>query len=136
MTTPTSSRQETKVLEKELIMKMERVLAFVESAKEEEKSCFTFKFVGPVPDIEAEKILADLATKRRGACHHDKNKGVPPLKAKCRIVVQGHQDPDLQSISRQAPTRSTHKSFTPAHIRWVPRTHELADVLTKTSSFA
>ena len=108
------SRQESKALEKELpwreIMKMdeESIAAFVESAKEEERSWMSFKSVEPVPTKEAEKILADPATKRRvmptRACYRDKNKGVPPLKAKCRVVVQGHQDPDLRSISRQAPT--------------------------------
>ncbi|CAJ1329046.1 unnamed protein product, partial [Effrenium voratum] len=98
-------------LEKELpwreIMKMDEESS-VESAKEEERSWMSFKSVEPVPTKEAEKILADPATKRRvmptRACYRDKNKGVPPLKAKCRVVVQGHQDPDLRSISRQAPT--------------------------------
>ncbi|CAJ1329503.1 unnamed protein product, partial [Effrenium voratum] len=107
------SRQESKALEKELpwreIMKMdeESIAAFVESAKEEERSWMSFKSVEPVPTKEAEKILADPATKRRvmpTRAYRDKNKGVPPLKAKCRVVVQGHQDPDLRSISRQAPT--------------------------------
>ena len=36
--------------------------------------------------------------------YRDKNRGVPPLKPKCRTVVLGCLDPDLKLLDRTAPT--------------------------------
>ena len=40
------------------------------------------------------------------AVYRDKSKGVAPLRAKCRVVIRGNQDPDLRSITGNAPTPS------------------------------
>lgn len=38
------------------------------------------------------------------AASRDKNKGIPPIKAKCRVVAIGCGDPDLHEISRECIT--------------------------------
>ena len=55
-----------------------------------------------------QEIMSNPELKKRvinsRGCYRDKNKGVPPLNAKARIVAQGNQDPDLRSLTRQSPT--------------------------------
>ena len=41
---------------------------------------------------------------RARAAYRDKSKGVPPLRAKCRVVALGHCDPDLHELSRESAT--------------------------------
>ena len=40
------------------------------------------------------------------AAYRDKNRGVPPLRPKCRVVIIGCGDPDLKQLSRDSPTPS------------------------------
>ena len=68
---------------------------------------------GPVvalTDQEAKEIMNDPQKWKRimrsRSCYRDKNVGVPPLKAKARVVALGHTDPDLSLISRDSPTPS------------------------------
>ena len=108
------TRQEKKQIEKELsfhdILSQsdEYIQKFIESAQKEETSFLEWKSLKPVPPEETKRILSDPEQKKRvissRACYRDKNKNVPPLKAKTRIVARGNQDPDLQSLTRQAPT--------------------------------
>ena len=44
------------------------------------------------------------------ACYRDKNIGMGPLKAKCRVVLKGFNDPDLAGLARNSPT-ATRLSF-------------------------
>ena len=67
--------------------------------------------VRPLDEKEARAVLNVLNDKilskrvmRSRACYRDKNCGQGEVKAKCRVVCLGHQDPDLHSISRQSPT--------------------------------
>ncbi|CAK9056155.1 unnamed protein product [Durusdinium trenchii] len=108
------TRQEKKQIEKELSFhdilsqSEEYIQKFIESAQKEETSFLEWKSLKPVPPEETKRILSDPEQKKRvissRACYRDKNKNVPPLKAKTRIVARGNQDPDLKSLTRQAPT--------------------------------
>ncbi|CAK9043953.1 Protein NO VEIN (Protein EMBRYO DEFECTIVE 2597) [Durusdinium trenchii] len=108
------TRQEKKQIEKELSFhdilsqSEEYIQKFIESAQKEETSFLEWKSLKPVPPEETKRILSDPEQKKRvissRACYRDKNKNVPPLKAKTRIVARGNQDPDLKSLARQAPT--------------------------------
>ena len=88
----------------------EYIEEFVKAAQKEEASFMEWKSLKPVPPQEAQEILRDPVRRKRvitsRACYRDKNKGVPPLKAKTRIVARGNQDPDLKSLTRQAATPS------------------------------
>ena len=109
-------RQEKKAIEKELSYRdilsqsEDYIQEFIKSAHKEETSFMKFKSLKPVPPDVTEKILADPELKKRvitgRACYGDKNKDVPPLKAKTRIVARRNQDPDLRALTRQAPTPS------------------------------
>ena len=111
---PRKTRKEQKAQEKEIswreVMQQSEqyIQAFVEATVKEANSFTTWKSLKPISDEEAVHILADPALKRRiitsRACYRDKNKNVPPLKAKTRIVCRGNQDPDLVNLTRQAPT--------------------------------
>ena len=110
------TRQEKKAIEKELkcsdvmLQSPDYIQAFVDATKKEALSFQTWKSLKPVPPQEAKRILADPILRRRvmssRAVYKDKSKGIPPLRAKCRVVIRGNQDPDLRSISRNAPTPS------------------------------
>ena len=111
---PRKTRKEQKAQEKEISLREviqqseQYIQAFVEATVKEANSFTTWKSLKPISDEEAVHILADPALKRRiitsRACYRDKNKNVPPLKAKTRIVCRGNQDPDLVNLTRQAPT--------------------------------
>ena len=113
---PGPTRQEQKAAEKELhyrdIMAQtdDYIAEFVKATQKEAASFTEWKSLRPVPPEEAKRILADPVLRRRvvtsRACYRDKNKNVPPLKAKCRVVARGNQDPDLRSLTRQAATPS------------------------------
>ena len=47
---------------------------------------------------------------RPRACYRDKNVGKTPIKAKCRVVLSGFNDPDLADLQRNSPT-TTRLSF-------------------------
>ena len=84
--------------------------AFVEAVQKEEASWAKWKSIKPLSPPEATKIMSTPALRQRiipsRGCYRDKTKGQGPLQAKCRIVAQGHVDPDLKSLTRQAPTPS------------------------------
>ena len=68
---------------------------------------------GSIEAIEPElaaQIMANPATRRRilkaRACYRNKSKDPTQLVAKTRVVALGHLDPDLASVSRDAPTPS------------------------------
>lgn len=110
------TRQEQKAIEKELHWKEimaqsdDYIEEFVKATQKEEASFLQWKTLKPVPPDEAQKILNDPVLRKRvissRACYRDKNKNVPPLRAKTRIVARGNQDPDLRSLTRQAATPS------------------------------
>ena len=87
----------------------EYLKAFVEAAQ---KECDSWREWGPVRPLnkeEALRVLRDPALKGRvlkaRVCYRNKNAGrATGLRAKARIVVLGHKDPDLEVISREAPT--------------------------------
>ena len=111
---PRKTRKEQKAQEKELswreIMQQsdDYIQAFVEATIKEANSFTTWKSLQPIPEDEARRILNYPKLKKRiitsRGCYRDKNKNVPPLKAKTRIVCRGNQDPDLVNLTRQAPT--------------------------------
>ena len=41
---------------------------------------------------------------RARACYLDTNVGQGPVKAKCRVVLKGFADPDLEALQRNSPT--------------------------------
>eukprot|EP00913_Durusdinium_trenchii_P018382 g17267.t1 len=102
------TRQEQKAIEKELHWKEimaqsdDYIEEFVKATQKEEASFLQWKTLKPVPPDEAQKILNDPVLRKRvissRACYRDKNKNVPPLRAKTRIVARGNQDPDLRSL--------------------------------------
>ena len=109
------TRKELKALNREIpwreIVRQGGIIIFkkyVESARKEHEQWQTWASVKPLPDHETKKVLADpvLRTRvlRSRACYRDKNLGQGELRAKCRVVVLGHKDPDLGSISRDSPT--------------------------------
>ena len=119
--TPAKTRQQQKADEKELswrdIMKQtpEYIQGFVEEVQKEAKSFEQWRCLRPIPPEEEHEILSNAEPKKRvinsRGCYRDKNKGVPPLNAKARIVAQGNQDPDLRSLTRQSPTPNKVSEF-------------------------
>ena len=83
---------------------------FVQAAQKEHQSWMDWAPVVPLTESEAREILRDPQRKKRvmktRSCYRDKNVGRLPLKAKARVVVLGHRDPDLAVISRDSPTPS------------------------------
>ena len=108
------SRKEAKALEREIpwrnILKLpqDQIDAYIESAKKEEKSWFSWGSIEEVSAETAAKILANPVTKKRvlrsRACYRNKSKIPGKLQAKTRVVALGHLDPDLASLSRDSPT--------------------------------
>ena len=87
----------------------EYLKAFVEAAQKECNSWLEWGPVRPLNKEEALRVLRDPALKCRvlkaRVCYRNKNAGrATGLRAKAQIVVQGHRDPDLEVISREAPT--------------------------------
>ena len=83
---------------------------YVESARKEHEQWQAWSSVRPLSDQEANAVLSDPVLRTRvlksRACYRDKAQGQGELRAKCRVVVLGHRDPDLTTISRDAPTPS------------------------------
>ena len=110
------TRKEAKALEREIpwrnIMKMpqEDINAFIESAKKEEKSWFSWGSIEAISPEAAANILSNPATKKRvlrsRACYRNKSRIPGKLIAKTRVVALGHLDPDLANLSRDSPTPS------------------------------
>lgn len=110
------ARKEAKALEREIpwrnIMKMpqEDINAFIESAKKEERSWFSWGSIEAISPETAANILSNPATKKRvlrsRACYRNKSRIPGKLIAKTRVVALGHLDPDLANLSRDSPTPS------------------------------
>lgn len=108
------SRLEQKALDKEI--PWQRIVdgpshvleAFIKAAQSEESSWMSWHSVRALDAKEANAIMNDSSQRRRilksRAAFRDKAKGVPPIKAKCRVVALGHLDPDLFSLSRESAT--------------------------------
>ena len=88
---------------------------FKEAARSEEASWKLWQSVIPLDDKQAKEILQDPIQKKRvlrsRSAFRDKSKGIPPLKAKCRVVALGHLDPDLFSLSRECATPSRQAEY-------------------------
>lgn len=108
------SRKERKQLDRELpwreIMKMHpsHIDKFLQAIGKEESSWMEWQSIRPLTDEEFSRVKADPKLRKRllrsRAVYRDKNRNVGEVKAKCRVVALGHNDPDLFSISRDAPT--------------------------------
>ena len=67
------------------------IKSFVEAATKEANVWIKYGSAIPVPHDEAKRILADSRLRRRvmkaRAAYRDKRCGIPPLAAKCRVVL-------------------------------------------------
>lgn len=83
---------------------------FVKAAEKEHQSWMEWGPVVPLSRKESDEVFKDPLQRRRimrtRSCYRDKNTGTAPLKAKARVVVLGHKDPDLHMINRDSPTPS------------------------------
>ena len=108
------SRQERKALDREIPWRVimqdskEVIDAYIEANKKEFQSWLSWGSIIALSDGEAKQIKEDPVLKYRCIparnAYRDKNRGVPPLKPKCRTVVLGCLDPDLKTLDRTAPT--------------------------------
>ena len=110
------SRQERKAMDREIpwreILRRsdEEIQSFIEANKKEYASWLSWGSIRPLSDSEIQRVKQDPTLRRRiipaRNAYRDKNRGVPPLKAKCRTVVLGCMDPDMQTLDRTSPTPS------------------------------
>ena len=113
---PLMTRQQQKALDRELpwrtILSKDKsyVAEFEKAIKKEETSWRDWGSVRPLTPQEVKQVMTDPVLRKRiipsRAVYRDKNIGVPPLKAKCRVVAAGFKDPDLAQLPRFAPTAS------------------------------
>ncbi|CAK9027003.1 Tyramine beta-hydroxylase [Durusdinium trenchii] len=111
---PGMSRQERKQLDREipwrhiLTMPPAYIDKFLAAIDKETNSWSEWRSVKPLSREEAQAVLRDKILSKRvlrsRACYRDKNVGQGEVKAKCRIVCLGHQDPDLEVLNRSSPT--------------------------------
>ena len=112
----TLTRKEQRALDREIPWREivsrggEFLEAFYKAAEKEHQSWMDWGPVIALSEKEAKEIMSDPQKRKRimksRSCYRDKNVGVPPLKAKARVVALGHTDPDLSLISRDSPTPS------------------------------
>ena len=112
----THTRQELKQLDREIpwreIMKQPRqaIEKYMDAVRAEEENWMRWGGVRPLHPSEAKRVLQDRSLTRRilrsRAAYRDKNRGLGEIKAKCRVVLIGCQDPDIFSITRDSPTPS------------------------------
>ena len=110
------SRQELKQLDREIpwreIMKLPRqaIEKYMDAVRAEEENWMRWGGVRPLLPDEARRVLRDKLLARRilrsRAAYRDKNRGLGEIKAKCRVVLIGCQDPDIFSLTRDSPTPS------------------------------
>ena len=108
------SRQERKALDREIpwrvIVKDSKdvINAYIEANKKEFQSWLSWGSIIALSASEAKKIKSDPVLKYRCIparnAYRDKNRGIPPLRPKCRTVVLGCLDPDIKTLDRTAPT--------------------------------
>eukprot|EP00913_Durusdinium_trenchii_P014270 g13388.t1 len=111
---PGMSRQDRKQLDREipwrhiLTMPPAYIDKFLAAIDKETNSWSEWRSVKPLSREEAQAVLRDKILSKRvlrsRACYRDKNVGQGEVKAKCRIVCLGHQDPDLEVLNRSSPT--------------------------------
>ena len=81
---------------------------YLAAIDEEALSWEEWRSIRPLTREEALAVYKDKMLRHRimrsRALYRDKNCGQGELKAKCRVVCLGHQDPDLQQITRSSPT--------------------------------
>ena len=107
------TRQELKQLDREVpwreIISSDKhtIDKCIHAIEVEEDSWVQWGSIRPLDDKEATAVLADSRLRRRvmksRAAYRDKNRGQGELKSKGRIVCIGCNDPDLASLSRDAP---------------------------------
>eukprot|EP00435_Cladocopium_sp_Y103_P033973 s697_g8.t1 len=138
------TRQELKQLDRELpwreIWKMPAasIQKFLQAIEKEANSWSEWNSIRPLSPEEIAKVKSDPVSRKRilrsRAAYRDKNRNQGELRAKCRVVALGHQDPDLYDITRSSPTpgRATemivyliavaglNKEFNETNHRWRP----------------
>ena len=110
------SRQEVKQMDREIPWRQilqqgdDTFWKYVDAAVDEYNGWLEWNGIKPVSPEDAAKIRADPKQRHRimkaRAAYRDKNRGVPPLRPKCRVVIIGCGDPDLKQLSRDSPTPS------------------------------
>ena len=84
------------------------IQAYIKAVQNEEESWKAWSSVKPLSQKEADRIKNDKVLRRRilksRAAFRDKNKGIPPVRAKARVVALGHLDPDLFGLARESAT--------------------------------
>ena len=108
------TRQEMKQMDRELpwreIWKMppSSVQKFLAAIEKEANSWSEWNSIRPLSEGEIRKVKNDPTLRKRilrsRAAYRDKNRNQGELKAKCRIVALGHEDPDIYDITRSSPT--------------------------------
>ena len=108
------SRMEAKALDREIpwrkIMDLPsaQFQAYKEAVEKEHSSWMEWRSVRALTRQEASEVLKDKVLAKRvlrtRSCFRDKAKGLGPLRAKCRVVALGHNDPDLRRLNRECPT--------------------------------
>ena len=108
------SRMEAKALDREIpwrkIMDLPsaQFQAYKEAVEKEHSSWMEWRSVRALTHQEASEVLKDKVLAKRvlrtRSCFRDKAKGLGPLRAKCRVVALGHNDPDLRRLNRECPT--------------------------------
>ena len=112
------SRQERKAMDREIpwreIMKKDKgtLEAFIIANIKEFQSWLSWESIRALTEAESKAVYASAVLKRRiipaRNAYRDKNRSIPPLKAKCRTVVLGCLDPDMEILDRTSPTPSRH----------------------------
>eukprot|EP00971_Amphidinium_carterae_P212051 4207657-Amphidinium_carterae.1 len=119
------TRREQKAIQKEIpwavIARRSQPIIdkFIAAIHKEFSAWQTWDVIEPIAEAEAKRILSDPQLKKRvlrsRAAYRDKSSGqvatdrdglaVDPdnIAAKCRIVLLGHQDPDVRLLDRHAP---------------------------------
>ena len=111
------SRQERKAMDREIPWRTilesppETVELYVEANRKEFASWLSWGCIAPLKADKIKEIKTTPSLRRRiipsRNAYRDKNRGAgPTVRAKCRTVVVGCQDPDLATLSRSSPTPS------------------------------
>ena len=84
--------------------------AFIQSCAKEYQGWMKWTSVRPLTQKEADEVMSDPAPRRRvlksRAAYRDKARGIGKIRAKCRVVLIGCNDPDLRQLTRDSPTPS------------------------------
>ena len=115
------SRQELKQLDREIPWREiagsdpDTFQKYVDSAASEYSGWLAWGGIGPLSKAEEQRVISDPRLRRRvmksRAAYRHKNRGVPPLKPKTRVVIIGCSDPDLRQLSLDRPTPSRASEF-------------------------